>query len=108
MPASTPNVSPLFVYNPILAYNIISGSTSQHDYVTIPTGIMPTVIASGNSWGTRIEMIQIRATGTTTENVLRLWIDNSKATPVYPTTGIRLWNEVAITAVTASATAVGY
>lgn len=118
MPLSIPNASPLFTYTPVISHAFVSGVSNRRDYQgytgvdpgTFPaTGAMwPTPIMSGNNFGTRIEFISIRATGTTVAGVLRLWIDNSKGLPSYPYSGVRLWNEIAITAVTPSTTAVAY
>lgn len=103
-PNTTPNLQPLFGYIPLIAQNQITGTNPGHDFTFGGTGIM-TTIASGNNFGTRIELINIIATGTTTAGMVRLFIDNSKTNGFYPNTGIRLWKETPITATVASSSA---
>jgi len=59
------------------------------------TGTLGTVVTAGTQ-GTLIELIRIIATGVTTAGMVRLFIDDGSA--------IRLYKEIAITAVTPSAT----
>lgn len=101
-----PNNQPLFTYTPQIWQNIITGANSARDG-TVNTGVW-TQIASGANYGSRIEFISLRATGTTTIGVCRLFIDNSKAIPAYPNTGIRLWNEVLVSAVVPTASVAAF
>lgn len=59
------------------------------------TGTLATVFNAGAS-GSRISRIHIKATVTTTAGIVRLYIHDG--------TNARLWNEVAVTAITPSAT----
>lgn len=104
MPGQTPNFTPLFGYTPILASVQLSGTNSSRDGLGTGTFF---VVCSGNNFGTKIEYLTIRATGTTTTSVIRFFIDNTKVPSQY-NTGIRLWNDIAVTAVTSSNTASSY
>lgn len=59
------------------------------------TGTLVSII-TGAASGTRVDDIYIVATGTTTANVVRLFISDG--------TNIRLWQEVLVTAITPSTT----
>ncbi len=108
MPA---NSSPIFTLNPIISSILITGSNPSKGAglgFGVSTGIWFPV-ASGKSFGTRIEFLRILGTGTNTAAVVRLFVDNSKVgTNVYTNTGIYLFQEVVTSAVTASATVAGY
>lgn len=58
------------------------------------TGTIVDVVSGGTN-GTRIECITITAAATTTAGMIRLYVDDG--------TNTRLWKEVAVTAITASA-----
>lgn len=109
-PNSAANQSAIFSLTPVIAQNILfaSGSPIKDDIGATGLANIRT-IASGNNFGTRIELINITASGTTTAGVIRLFVDNSQAGGFYtPNTGVKLWREVLVTAVVPSATAVAY
>ena len=88
MPANT---NPIFTLTPNLGRARIATANTNRD----GTGTLGTVI-TGSGNGTRVDRIRIMATGTTTAGMVRLFIDD--------TTNIRLWREVAVSALTPSAT----
>lgn len=88
MPANT---SPLFSIIPVCAVAQISAANTNRD----GTGTIVDVV-TGDTDGTRIEMITVTATGTTTAGMVRLYIYNGATT--------KLWKEVSVTAITPSAT----
>lgn len=60
------------------------------------TGTLVTVFTAGASQGSRVDDITVTATGTTTAGMVRLFLHDG--------TNARLWREVAVAAVTPSAT----
>ncbi len=83
--------TPAFAATPATAVAQISTANTNRD----GTGTIATVLTAGAS-GTRIDQIDITATGTTTAGVVRLFIhDGSNG---------RLWREVLVTATTPSTT----
>lgn len=84
------NTEPLFTHEGIIGMATISSANTNRD----GTGAIATVV-TGDADGTRITRITIQATVTTTAGMVRLYIDN--------TTSVKLWKEVAVTAITGSA-----
>ncbi len=83
--------TPAFAATPATAVVQISTANTNRD----GTGTIGTVLTAGSS-GTRVDQVDITATGTTTAGVVRLFIhDGSNA---------RLWREVLVTATTPSTT----
>jgi len=60
--------------------------------LTAPTNVA--TLATGGASGSRIDFIRIKATGTTTAGIVRLWIHDGSS--------YFLFREVAVTAITAS------
>lgn len=83
--------APIFASTPIAASGQVSAANANRD----GTGTLVTVKTAGAS-GTKIEQIDIIATGTTTVGVVRLFI--------YDGTNTRLLSEQLVTAITPSAT----
>lgn len=83
--------APIFASTPIAASGQVSAANTNRD----GTGTLVTVKTAGAS-GTKIEQIDIIATGTTTAGVVRLFI--------YDGTNTRLLAEQLIAAITPSAT----
>ncbi len=67
----TANINPLFTLTPNIGAITISTANTNRD----GTGTLGTVLTSGVN-GTRIDRVEIIATGNTTNNVIRLFIDN--------------------------------
>lgn len=83
------NINPIHIDTPFTAVAQISTANTNRD----GTGTIGTVKSAGSD-GTRIDLIRVVATGTTTAGVVRLFIhDGSSAI---------LWKEVLVTAVTPS------
>lgn len=82
---------PSFYASPRVNYAAISTANSNRD----GTGTIGTVFTAGSS-GSALERIRIQATGTTTAGVVRLYL--------YDGTTYHLFKEVAVTAITPSAT----
>jgi hypothetical protein len=89
------NTTPIFTLTPIVAVVQISTANTNRD----GTGTMGTLL-TGATDGTRIEAIKIKATGTTTAGMVRIFY--------YDGTNVRLIGEVPIAAVTPSATLPAY
>jgi hypothetical protein len=89
------NTTPIFTLTPIVAVVQISTANTNRD----GTGTMGTLL-TGATDGTRIEAIKIKATGTTTAGMVRIFY--------YDGTNVRLLGEVPIAAVTPSATLPAY
>jgi len=87
MPANT---EPIFTLTPVIGRAAISAANTNRD----GTGTIVSVI-TGAANGTRISRIIIQAIVTTTAGMVRLYIDNG--------VNIYLWREVAVTAITGSA-----
>lgn len=85
------NTNPVFTDVPIIGVGQISVANANRD----GTGTV-TTIATGQTDGTRIDEIQIKAAVTTTAGMIRLYI--------YDGANTRLFYEVPVTAITASAT----
>lgn len=93
MPANT---TPIFTLTPVIAVATISAANTNRD----GTGTI-VVVATGGTFGTRIEFVTIKATVTTAAGAVSLYID--------PNTGTyHLWTEVLVTAVTASTTVAAF
>lgn len=60
------------------------------------SGTVGTLLTAGAS-GSRVERIDIKATGTTTAGMVRIYIQDASA-------NVRLWKEVSVSALTPSAT----
>lgn len=85
------NTTPIFTITPKIGMAQISTANTNLDGI----GTLGTVI-TGTANGTRINRIDIVATGTTTAGMVRLFISDG--------TNHRLWREVPVTAITPSAT----
>jgi len=88
MPANT---SPIFTLVPVLTTAQVTAANTNRD----GTGTIVDIV-TGATNGTRIEIITIEATGTTTAGMVRLYVHDGSNT--------RLWQEVAVTSATPSAT----
>lgn len=87
--------SPIFTNTPRLAVGQVSAANTNRD----GTGTIVTLLAGAAS-GTRINKITIKATVTTTAGMIRFYLDDS--------TNIRLYREIAVTAITVSASVAGF
>ncbi len=85
------NIAPHFVDAFIAAEAIISAANTNRD----GTGTVVTVV-TGALKGTLIELVRVKATGTTTAGMVRLFIHDG--------TNFRLYAEISVTAITPSAT----
>lgn len=85
------NTNPVFTKAPIIGEAQISTANTARD----GTGTLGTVLTGGAD-GYRVDAIVVKATGTTTAGMVRLFIDNGST--------VRLWQEVSVTAATPSAT----
>lgn len=84
------NTSPIFVLKPKIGLVSISTANANRD----GTGTLGSVI-TGATDGTRIHKITVKAIGTTTAGMIRLFI--------YDGVDTRLWKEIPVTAITPSA-----
>ena len=87
----TANTEPIFVLSPAIGAVLIDTANTNKD----GTGTVGTVITGGTN-GTRITRITIQSIGTTTAGMVRLYIDIGAT--------IHLWKEIAVDAITGSAT----
>jgi len=87
--------NPLFVGTPVVGSAQLSVANTNRD----GTGTIVTVLTAGTS-GTRVEHVRIRATGTTTAGVIRLYIHDG--------TTARLYEEILVSAVTPSTTTASF
>lgn len=85
------NTSPIFTLTPHFSQVSISTANTNRD----GTGTLGSV-STGAVNGTRVEWLMIKATGTTTAGMIRLFI--------YDGTNTYIFDEVAVSAVTPSAT----
>lgn len=92
MPANT---TPIFPLTPVVGVGQCTVANANRD----GTGTLVDVI-TGTTNGTRISRITIKATVTTTAGMIRLYI--------YNTTNTRLWREIAVSAITPSATVAAF
>jgi hypothetical protein len=92
MPA---NNYPVFILTPKIGMARITTANTNRD----GTGTLGDCM-TGSTFGTRVDRIRIMATGTTTAGMVRFYI--------YDGTNNRLWRELAVTAITPSATVLGY
>lgn len=83
--------SPSFAATPRTAVVQVSTANTSRD----GTGTIATVITGGTS-GSRIDSVQVVATGTTTAGVVRLFLHDG--------TNARLFDEILVTAITPSTT----
>lgn len=93
MPANT---SPIFGLTPILTNAQVTTQNTTRDATGL--NVVDVFTASGN--GCRIDTIKIKATGTTTAGMIRIFL--------YDGTSTRLFTEVLVTAITASATVASF
>lgn len=94
MPA--PNSVPRFTLAELSpGHAVISTANPNRD----GTGAMGTVLTAGAS-GSLIEVIRVKATGTTTAGIVRLFKHDG--------TNARLWREILVTAITPSATVAAF
>jgi hypothetical protein len=90
------NTSPIFIDTPKTTMVQISVANTARD----GTGTMGTVVTAGVD-GSRIHKVVVTATVTTTAGMVRLFIDDGGG-------NIRLWKEIAVSAVTPSATVAAF
>ncbi|MDQ3004341.1 MAG: hypothetical protein M3R47_03015 [Chloroflexota bacterium] len=90
-----PNTNPIFPLTPVIGLGQVSAANTNRD----GTGTLVSIL-TGATNGTRVHRITVYATVTTTGGMVRLFIDGGGV--------IRLWREVAILAVTVSATVKGH
>jgi hypothetical protein len=83
--------TPAFAATPRCAIGQVTTAETSR---TAPTTVVTVMTAGAN--GSRIDSVQITATGTTTAGVIRLWI--------YDGTNYRLFSETLVTAITPSTT----
>lgn len=86
-----PNTNPIFTLTPVIGVGQVSAANTNRD----GTGTIVSLITGGTD-GTRIHRITVTAAVTTTAGMVRFYIDNG--------VNVRLWREVAVTAITVSAT----
>lgn len=92
--------SPVSVVSPI---RFTSFSTNCSGRLAGALGVGPmSLLMSGATNGTRVDYVVIKALGTTTAGVIRFWVDNGSMT------AIRLFKEVLVTAITASASVAAF
>lgn len=91
----TANTYPVFALTPRCGMAQISTANTNRD----GTGTIGTVLAAGSN-GTRIDLITIKATVTTTAGMIRLFIHDG--------TNYRLWKEIAVSAITPSGTVAAF
>ena len=84
------NTQPIFTIVPKIGIAQVSEANANRN----GTGTVITVI-TGATYGTRLNRIEIQATGTTTAGMIRLFISNG--------TNTRLWKETVVSAITPSA-----
>jgi len=89
------NTSPIFIDTPKWGQARISTANTARD----GTGTVGTVY-TGTTDGSRISYIRIMATSTTTAGMVRLFISDGS--------NIRLWDEILVSALTPSATVLGF
>lgn len=89
------NTSPIFTLTPVIGFAQVSVANANRD----GTGTMENVV-TGAANGTRISRITIKAVGTVTAGMIRLFLYNGSAT--------RLWREITVAATTPSATAMSF
>ena len=89
------NTSPIFVDTPKFGHARISTANTGRD----GSGTLGTVY-TGTTDGSRISYIRIMATSTTTAGMVRLFIHDG--------TNFRLWDEILVSALTPSATVLGF
>ena len=92
MPANT---SPIFPLTPTIDVGQVSAANTNRD----GTGTVVT-IATGTANGKRVHRITVKAVGSTTAGMVRLYIYNG--------TNTRMWKEVPVTAITPSATLIAF
>ncbi len=90
-----PNTNPIFPVTPVIGLGQVSAANTNRD----GTGTLVSILTGGAD-GTRIHKITIIATVTTTAGMVRLFILGGGFT--------RLWKEIAISAITVSATVKGH
>lgn len=86
----TANKSPIFPLTPVAALGQVSAANTNRD----GTGTLVDIL-TGAANGTRVQKITVKATGTTTAGMVRLYLYNGTIT--------RLWKEVEVAAITPSA-----
>ena len=91
----TANTDPIFSLTPVIGIGAISSANTNRD----GTGTIVSVI-SGSTDGTRITRVTIQAIVTTTAGMVRLYINTGAV--------IYLWKEIAVTAITGSASVVEF
>jgi hypothetical protein len=94
----TANTSPIFTLTPVVGMAQIATANPNRD----GSGSLATVLTGGAD-GTRVQRVTVKATGTTTAGMVRLYIGDNAGTP-----NVRLWREILVTAITASATVAAF
>lgn len=87
----TPNRNPLFTLDPVIGMAQVATANAARD----GTGTIA-ILVTGGLAGTRITLIRVVATVTTTGGMIRLFLDDG--------TDVRLWKEIQVSAITVSAT----
>lgn len=87
--------TPIFVQTPKSWIQTVTAANTNRD----GSGTIATVITAGAN-GSKVDHIDITATGTTTAGVVRLYISDG--------TNIYLWKEVLVTAITPSASVAAF
>lgn len=85
------NRSPIFVETPNIGMGQVSAANTNRD----GTGTVVTLFTAGAK-GSRVHRVRIKAAGTTTAGMIRLFIHDG--------TNFRFWKEIPVTAITPSAT----
>lgn len=83
--------TPSFVATPVVGMGLISAANTNRD----GTGTIVNLLSAGAN-GTVIERIDVKAIGTTTAGMVRLYISDG--------TNHRLWKEIEVSAITPSGT----
>lgn len=87
-----PNVDPIFGLTPVIGMVSIATANTGLD----GTGTLGTLL-TGATNGTRVDFIVVKATVTTTNGMIRMFIDDGGG-------NIYLWDELDVSAITPSAT----
>lgn len=90
-----PNQSPVFTRVPVCAVAQISAANTNRD----GTGTIGTIYTA-TADGARIDGIRVKAIVTTTAGMIRIYINDGS--------GIKLWKEFVVTAITVAAGVAGY
>ena len=90
--------TPQFANTPNLGANLSAARISTANTNRDGTGTLATLVTGGAN-GTRVDRVNMRALSTTTAGILRFYLADAEGTP-----NIRLIHEIAVSAITPSAT----